>query len=63
MRDPTVVKDLIRLNGHDGDTAQQMLKRLQADVQSCVDCDQVYSPQADAKRQQMGVSSFVVYSM
>ena len=55
MKDPTLVKDLIRLNGHDGDTAQQMLKRLQADVQSCVDCDQVYSPKADAKRQQMGV--------
>ena len=58
MRDPTIVKDLIRLNGQDGDTAQQMLKRLQADVQSCVDCDQVYSPKADAKRQQMGVSAY-----
>ena len=62
MKDPTLVKDLIRLNGHDGDTAQQMLKRLQADVQSCVDCDQVYSPKADAKRQQMGASLYMVYS-
>ncbi len=54
MRDPTVVKDLVRLNGINSETAQKMLQDLQADVQQCVDCDQVYSPQADAKRLQLG---------
>jgi len=54
MRDPTVVKDLVRLNGISSETAQKMLQGLQEDVQQCVDCDQVYSPQADAKRLQLG---------
>ena len=54
MRDPTVVKDLVRLNGIDSETAQKLLQDLQGDVQQCVDCDQVYSPQADAKRLQLG---------
>lgn len=35
--------------------AERMLARLKDDIQSCVDCDQVYSPVADAKRQQIGV--------
>lgn len=34
--------------------AERMLARLKDDIQSCVDCDQVYSPVADAKRQQIG---------
>lgn len=55
MRDPTVVKDLVRLNGFNSETAQKLLQDLQADVQQCVDCDQVYSPQADAKRLQLGI--------
>ncbi len=54
MRDPTVVKDLVRLNGINSEIAQKMLQDLQGDVQQCVDCDQVYSPQADAKRLQLG---------
>ena len=54
MRDPTAVKDLVRLNGINTETAQKMLQDLQGDVQQCVDCDQVYSPQADAKRLQLG---------
>ncbi|KAA6417933.1 MAG: hypothetical protein FRX49_12091, partial [Trebouxia sp. A1-2] len=57
MRDPTVVKDLVRLNGIDSETAQKLLQDLQGDVQQCVDCDQVYSPQADAKRLQLGTQS------
>ena len=57
MRDPTVVKDLVRLNGINSETAQKMLQDLQGDVQQCVDCDQVYSPQADAKRLQLGEPS------
>lgn len=31
-----------------------MLARLKADIQRCVDCDLVYSPDADAKRQLIG---------
>lgn len=31
-----------------------MLERLKDDIQSCVDCDRVYSPDADAKRQLIG---------
>ncbi len=54
MRDPAVIKDLVRLHGIDSDASKQMLERLQTDVQNCVDCDQVYSPKADAKRQLMG---------
>ena len=54
MRDPSVVKDLVRLNGINSETAQKMLQDLQGDVQQCVECDQVYSPQADAKRLQLG---------
>ena len=54
MRDPVVVKDLVRLNGINSETAQKMLQDLQGDVQQCVECDQVYSPQADAKRLQLG---------
>lgn len=31
-----------------------MLARLKHDIQDCVDCDQVYSPDADAKRLLIG---------
>jgi len=54
MRDPTVVRDLVRLNGINSEIAQKMLQDLQGDVQQCIECDQVYSPQADAKRLQLG---------
>ncbi|KAL3158521.1 hypothetical protein ABBQ38_010749 [Trebouxia sp. C0009 RCD-2024] len=37
------------------EAAQDMLARLKHDIQDCVDCDQVYSPDADAKRLLIGV--------
>ena len=40
------------------ETAQRMLARLKGDIQSCVDCDQVYSPDADAKRQLIGKHAY-----
>lgn len=36
------------------EAAQRILARLKYDIQSCVDCDQVYSPDADAKRLLIG---------
>lgn len=55
LRDPRGASQAqLRLQAFDHETAHCMLVRLQADIQNCVDCDRVYSPAADAKRQLIG---------
>ena len=52
MKDPAAMWNL--LQELDSCISEAMLARLQADLWACIDCDQVYSPKAEAKRHQIG---------
>ena len=58
LRDPSSASHTqLHLQSCNPVEAERMLARLQDDIQSCVDCDRVYSPAADAKRQLIGETS------
>ena len=54
MKNPAAIWELFDWQIEESCFSEQMLMRLETDVQSCLDCDQVYSPGADAKCHQIG---------
>ena len=54
MKSPAAIWELLEWQNDANCFSEQMLMRLEGDVQSCIDCDQVYSPDADAKCHQIG---------